>query len=149
MILVIAAAEQAGSTNNTAVTVAIIMAVASFFGTAIGGWYTFRAARRNAETTREVENDRLSSEQVKAWREDVQTLRQQRAEDSEKIRNLEKRLEEVVQAHERDRTEHRQQRQVLEGRIDALVYWGRAVVRIMREQGMSFPPPPPGVNDQT
>src|SRR5687767_7822303 len=110
-----------GSDNTGIIVVAIIMGIASVIGTAIGGWYTFRAARKNAQATKEIEQDKLSTTsweaQVEAWRTDVVELRKQRAEDrqeynthklncAEQISELSRKLAGVIDAHDRDRREY-------------------------------------------
>ena len=151
------AAAAAAATDNTGVLVAVIMAVASIVGTAVGGYFVYRLGKRNSEATKAIEQDKLSTStwdaQVKGWREDVITLRQQRAEDAaehaakleacqEQLRQTNARLEEVVRMHEQDRNEHMERRRQQEQRIDAMVYWGREVVGIMQQHGIEFPAPP-------
>ena len=147
---------------DSAVVVAIVMAGASVVVALVGGGYTFRAARRNAEATREVERDKLSTAsweaQVKSWREDVVTLREQRAKDlaayelhmrdcSEQIKSLTIRVDNLVRQRTDDERRHRRERLDLERRVDGLTAWGRQVVAVMRERGVPFPTPPPGVVD--
>lgn len=142
------------------ITAAVIMATASVVGTLVGGWYTFRAARKNTQETKKIEAEKLSTSswesQVDSWRADVVTLRQQRSEDlaiyesykresSQQITELNERLDKVMELREKDRREHRLERETLENRIDALTDWGRQAVRIMEQQGISFPSPPPGM----
>lgn len=161
----VAPATGGGGGGSAAVTIAIIMAIASVVGTALGGWYTFRAARRNAEVTRETERDKLGSVAWAGWREDVETLRRQRKEDadshevhkrecreqiaflSSKVQAQDARLEEMDRKHDIERDEFRRTRSMLENKVDALVHWGRLVVMIMRTRGVEFPTPPPGVAD--
>jgi uncharacterized membrane protein len=142
--------------DHSAIIVAIIMAGLGLLGTIVGGWYTFRAARSNAESTREVERNKIDAASWEGWREDVETLRRQRKEDTEEYLNhrrdcaeqiskLNDRVETVVAEQERAREADRRKRAELEHRIDALTDWGRQVVVIMEAQGISFPTPPPGM----
>ena len=70
---------------DTTEVVAAIIGGTGLVGTAWTASSAFRAARRTARDTREIETDKLTAaswaEQVKGWRQDVITLRQQRAED--------------------------------------------------------------------
>jgi septal ring factor EnvC (AmiA/AmiB activator) len=150
--------SQNSANANGAIIVAVIMAIASIIGTAVGAYYTFHAARRNAEVTRDVERKKLDNESWAGWREDAATLRRQRKEDreeydthrkdcDEKIRNLTARVEQLGEKQEQERQSFSRQRRVLETRIDALTIWGRHVVTIMKMQGLEFPAPPPGLTD--
>jgi uncharacterized membrane protein len=122
------------------VVVALVAALSAILVAAVTGWYTFRAARRNTESTREIEDEKLSVEQVAQWRQDVVTLRQQRSEDAAEHRGaveaMNVRLDRLA-----DRLE------AVERRERILILWAREVVRIMRQHSVVFPAPPPGVVD--
>jgi hypothetical protein len=70
---------------NGALLAAIITSVSALLGTIAIGVSTGKAAKRNTEATREVEDKKVDLDsyeaQVTAWRADVVLLRAQRAED--------------------------------------------------------------------
>lgn len=68
-----------------ALAIAIVAGVGSLAGTLGVGWFTYRSAKQNTQNTRAIEDRKLDETsweaQVRGWREDVATLREQRAED--------------------------------------------------------------------
>lgn len=122
------------------IVAALVAAIAAILVAGVTGWYTFRAARRNTESTREIEEDKLSVEQVAQWREDVNTLRRQRAEDAAEHRG-------AVEAMNGRLDRLSRRLEAVERRERVLVQWARDIVTIMRQHSISFPAPPPGVTD--
>lgn len=134
----------------------IILGVLVLVGTLATGWFTYRLGSKTAQETRETEDQKLTTAnwvaQIENWRQDVVTLRQQRAEDlaaheehrrtcTAQITALTQRVDGLVG----QQAEDRRQRRILEERNDALVYWGLQVIRIMREKDVAFPPPPASI----
>jgi hypothetical protein len=127
-----------------------LLAAAASLG---GAWLLYRGSRRTAEDTRrtaadanEIEQARLNiaswSEQVMSWRSDVVELRKQRAEDLVSYEEAHKAL---IAKVDDLASKHRMERAETEQRINAMVLWGQQVVGIMRARGITFPPPPPGM----
>jgi hypothetical protein len=138
---------------NLALVATVITSVSALVGTVAIGISTGRAAKRNTESSREVETDKLSlaswTALVEAGRKDVLDLRVQRAEDRReyeaKIGACSKQIEELAERLGANEQRHAREKSVLDDRIEALVAWGAEVVAIMSDHGISFPAPPPGV----
>ncbi len=135
--------------TDSGLLIAIVSAAAAFAAALISGWYTYRATKRTTEATREVERDKLASAsweaQVLAWREDVVTLRRQRAEDkAEADAEAERAAKKITSCHER--IDHLVQVvDAMERRERALTRWAREVVEMLRLAEVAYPPPPHGV----
>jgi uncharacterized membrane-anchored protein YhcB (DUF1043 family) len=133
------------------VIIAILGVVSSLGVVVIANRYTARTARAAQETTAEIEEKKLDAaswkDQVESWRSDVKELREQRAADS---RRFEEQLaRQATRIDELTATVERQSGEIMRDRahVTALVSWGRRVVALLREAGIAFPPPPPGVAD--
>lgn len=136
-------------------TVQVLIAVLGVIGT-LGGVYvanrfTARTARAAQQTTAEIEAKKFDAaswkDQVDSWRADVKELREQRDADArrfaEQLGRMQGRIDELAATVERQAGEIMRDRQ----HVTALVSWGRQVVALLREAGITFPPPPPGVAD--
>lgn len=154
--------SETAAAMNSGVLTAVVMAVSAAAVAAITGWYSYRAARRNSEATRQVERDKLSTDswerQVKAWREDVVALRQQRAEDSKiheehrkecsrQIGELTTEVRHLQRQRDSDEERHQTERQTVAAQLAVLVTWAKNVVVLLNSAGIAFPPPPPGIQD--
>lgn len=148
----------------------LIIAVLTFLGLCVGGFFTWRGARKTAEVTRSVARDanNLAADKqtvesltnlVGTLREEVARVDKRAKEDREEhdrhrqeckqeIGELNQRFEAMSQLRDDDRLEYRAEKARLEAQVDGLIKWGRQVVPIMREQGIEFPPPPPGITHE-
>lgn len=154
---------------NAALLTTIIMAVSAVGVPAVGGWYAYRASRRNAEASHDIEQDKLTAEswgrQLQAWREDVVLLRQQRAEDAKEyaaqhkeytaqhkecvrqIDDLTVQVRKLQRQHDTDEERHRAEQRAMTTQLASMIAWARTVVGLLTAAGIAFPKPPPGVQD--
>lgn len=150
-----------GAMDNTTLT-AVVMACSAVAVASITGWYTYRASRRNSEATRAIEHDKLSTDswerQVKAWRDDVIALRAQRAEDakiheehrrecSRQISELTTQIRDIQRQRDVDEDRHHAERETVTAQLAVLTTWAKTVVVLLTADGITFPPPPPGIQD--
>lgn len=135
---------------TTALSTAGIV-VAAMLST-LGVVYTARAASGAQRRTAELQQNKIDAEawgaQVDSWRSDVSALRQQRMEDlvaaradiknqAAELEKLRARLITLEAELARDRLY-----------IEALTAWGNAVVTLLRQANMGYPPVPPPLDDQ-
>lgn len=91
----------------------------------IGAWATWRTAR-----VARLANDREAAiDGWQQWRADAQALRADR------------------DALLRDIAKIRRELDVVEERLEGCVDWVKAVIPVLKAQGIPFPPPPPGITD--
>lgn len=116
---------------GTLITVigSIVVALLGLAGVA----YTARSAK--AANLRTADSEAWNR-QVESWRKDVEELRKDRDEDRKRLAEMESTLEAVKKEAAIDRLARYE-----------LVHWARAVVALLRANGIPFPPPPPGVAD--
>jgi Tfp pilus assembly protein PilN len=116
----------------------------------LGVRYTQRQAAQAQERTADTEAERVDLARLDAMAKEITRLDQRYAEadtrhiaqirqlrrdhDSE-LRALRGRVDEVEQAHARARTE-----------IRTLAEYARGLLRLLQHAGISYPPPPPGLN---
>jgi septal ring factor EnvC (AmiA/AmiB activator) len=136
---------------DTTVIVAIISAsgvVLTAVFTLLGVRYTQRSTRAAARRTEALERTRVDAqafENAKAtWRENVADLRDrvdELAVENERqrdtIRGLRIRIEELETGQDRDRAH-----------IRDLTAYARALLRILGENGIAYPDPPPGLEER-
>lgn len=110
----------------------------------VGVVYTVRGARdanqRSEQTVAWKAQIDALQKRADSWRDDVDALRADRDEDRARH------AEEIAAVRE-DLTKI--QKQATEDRLARyeLVHWARAVMALLRQAGITFPPPPPGVAD--
>jgi septal ring factor EnvC (AmiA/AmiB activator) len=151
---------------DTSVVLAIIALVSSLGGIVIANRYTARTARQAQVTTAEIEKDKIEQtswrelnqglrEEVKRLRDDARADREEWAAQLEKVRtdalthghDCAKQLDRLRQQIEQDAARHNRDRAHLARQVDALVDWGRAVVRQGRVHDWQLPSPPPALAD--
>jgi hypothetical protein len=102
----------------------------------IGMWGVIRTAK-----VARLSNDRMAAiEGWKEWREDAKRLREENAQLNAQIKQI------------REDCTGREQRladelELVEARLDATVAWVRMILPVMRQRGVTFPPPPRGITD--
>ena len=156
MLILSVAAFVASSTPSqdggidTSVIVAIIAAVASVAGIVFANRYTSRTARDAAAKSVLVEQGKLDESRRQSLMDNMQEeitrlndmRKQDRQEFEARLSETNTRLTTISEEHER----YRRERSYLQQQVDSLVLWSRAVVRVMRGNNLSYPPPPPGVD---
>jgi hypothetical protein len=136
---------------DPSVIVAVLALLSSLGGIVIANRFTARTARQAQETSAEIERKKLDAsswqEAVALWKDDVKQLRERLVEDdlrheleTTKLQGRIDTMEEELRLVNRDRAFDRI-------RIDALVAWSRHAVTVMRNAGITFPNPPPGVEE--
>jgi hypothetical protein len=150
--------------RDTTVIIAIIAAIASVIAGIGGPVLAWRAARSGQKATRDIETRKIEQSQAESWRQDAVLLRAQMKEDREqaeaeikrieerltaecdgKVGALNQRLDEMIRTAAMMEGRHRRELTAIEIRLEGTVAWIRAVVPIMREQGITFPAVPPGI----
>lgn len=127
---------------------AVIVAVLTAVGTVVVGVYTARSARAANRETAHLAGWR---DQVESWRKDVEHLRQQRQEDraahhaevvalrndhAGELANLRSRMDSLERRYAEARTE-----------IRTLTAYARALITLLRQAGIAYPPPPGGLEE--
>lgn len=135
---------------DASIIVAIIALIGTVGGVFIANKYTSNAAREAAAKSAVVEQSKLDEQRrqylMDNMQEEITRLNDMRRKDREEF---ETRLSEMntrmtVIATEHD--QYRRERSFLQQQVDSLVMWSRAVVRVMRNAGVQYPPPPSGVD---
>jgi len=117
--------------------------------TLMGVRFTQRATRAAAERTAALERTKVDAQAYESarqtWDEHVDSLREQLAdlrEDAERQRRtaqeLRARVDELEDGRERDRA-----------RIRELTSYARQLLRILADHEIPYPPPPPGLEQET
>jgi hypothetical protein len=136
---------------DASVIVSIVALVSSIGGVYVANRFTAKTARQAQETTAEIESRKLDAtamvERDKAWKDDVDRLRARMYEDDQRHEQETAKLEGRLQALEEELRLVNRQRAFDRAHIDAMVAWSRIVVGMMKEAGITFPPPPPGISD--
>lgn len=136
---------------DPSVIVAALALVSSLGGIVVANRFTARTARQAQETTAEIERKKLDAaswaDAVKLWQNDVVLLRQRISDDRTEYETDTAKMQGRLEAMEEELRQVQRERIYDRHRIDALVVWSRTAVRMMREAGISFPQPPPGVTD--
>lgn len=102
----------------------------------IGGWATYRTAK-----VARMANDRTAAiEGWQQWRIDAQELRKERDALAAAIAKNRRDCEEATR---RVKDELR----IVERRLDGCVEWIRAVIPVLKAQGIPYPPVPKGITD--
>jgi hypothetical protein len=134
---------------DPSVIVAVLALVSSLGGIVVANRFTARTARQAQETTADIERKKLDAsswqDAVKLWKDDVMQLRKDREEDSVRHETEVIKLQSRLESMEDELRVVNRRGALLLARDDAMVAWSRVVVTIMREAGIVFPPPPPGV----
>ncbi len=121
-----------------------VIGILTVLASAVVGIYTARSARAANRETSQLSGWR---DMVKESREEINRLREDRAEDEEKWRK-ERDAERAAMAECHRRIDALTVRfEAAERRERALILWAREVVRIMQLADLTFPPPPRGVNE--
>lgn len=146
---------------DPSVIVAIIALVSSVLGIFIANRYTARTAREAAAKSVLVEQSKLDESRRQSlmdnMQEEIDRIQRMRKEDREEYQRIraedraefERRLTETntkLTAISTEHEQYRRERTFLQQQVDTLVMWSRAVVRVMRNNNVNYPPPPPGVD---
>lgn len=114
-----------------------VLGILTVLGTAGVGIYTARSARAANRETLQLTGWK---DLVTASRAEIKELRAQMEQDDKRHRQVERELTLRI-----DRLAIKME--ASERRENALVQWARSVVRIMRDKNITFPSPPPGVEN--
>lgn len=120
--------------------VSVIVAFFSVLGVYIANRYTAKSAQKAQETTVQLEMAKIEKERTEGWRADNIELRKQREEDKAGY--------ETRMRHLNDRVESLEAEQVVSQRErKSIINWAYRVVEVLRDAGLAYPPPPPGLID--
>lgn len=146
---------------DPSVIVAIIALVSSIGGIFIANKFTARSARDAQSKAATVEQNKLDEQRRQSlmdnMQEEINRIDEMRRRDRQEYITIRDEDKEAFEAHRKDCAERislledeqrrlRRERNTLSGRVDDLILWSRAVVRVMRNAGITYPPPPPGVD---
>lgn len=121
-------------------TVSVIVAFCSVLGVYIANRYTAKSAQKAQETTSQIEMAKLETARTEGWRQDNIELRRQREEDRRGYETSVREINERIEMLELDQKVAQRERK-------NLVSWARRIVELLREAGINYPPPPPGILD--
>lgn len=120
--------------------VSIVVALLSVAGVYIANRYTSKSAQAAQETTQQIEMAKLETARTEGWRADNIELRKQREEDRKTYESNMREIVNRVEMLELDQKVSQRERQ-------SIVAWARRIVDLLKESGIPYPPPPPGIMD--
>lgn len=147
---------------DTSIVVAVIALLSSISGIVIANRYTSRNAREAAAKSASVEQSKLDEQRRQSlmdnMQEEINRVDAMRKQDREEYRRVRDEDRAEFQAHklecqarirslEEEQAMLRRERTSLTQQVDALIEWSRAVMRVMRNADVTYPAPPPGVDN--